>query len=808
MIHPYTNHAERRVTMMTRILIADDNSTNLYMLESLLKGDGFEVTSAENGQVALDKARLNPPDMIVSDILMPVMDGYTLCRLWRADDALKQIPFIFYTATYTEQKDESFALSLGADRFILKPQEPEIFLNVVKEVLKERRSLTKPLGEEMEFFRQHNEILFKKLEKKMLDLELANHELMILEERYRLSFENATDVISMIDENLHVSSMSPSVERILGYTPQDFIGRPVCDLGNIFSPDSFEQVMAEMSLVLKGKTIPATIYRFIAKDGTIRHGEVSISPILRDGRIIGMISVARDITDRIRSEEALKNSEDMLRTVFKAVPHAVTVLDSDRLIRNANDAAFDIFGYPREELIGRNSRFLYFSDEEYRKTGEALYGNSKAMRTSVIEVRMRRKDGAEIWVLLSATPLHTQDASAGAVVAALDITARKNLEIQLRQSQKMEAIGQLAGGVAHDFNNMLQAILGYTDMVLFTLGPDDPNRGKLMEVYKAGQRASTLTHQLLAFSRRQVLKLVPLDLNQVVEDLMKMVRRLIGENIDLVVIPGRGLWTVSADRGQIEQVLLNLCVNARDAMTDGGRLSIETENILFDTQYCAQHEWAKPGRYVQLSVTDNGFGMDKTTLDKIFEPFFTTKEPDKGTGLGLATVYGIVRQHEGMIQVYSEPGKGSRFSLYLSAIAQTVTMILPDAEEPVPGGHETILLAEDNKAIRLLATNILEASGYKVLTADDGEDALRLYRKHGSEIDLLVLDVLMPKKSGRSVYDEIRSIRPDVRCLFVSGYSANAVHTNFIVEQNLRLIQKPFKNVDLLRAVREVLDQS
>ncbi|MDO8943546.1 MAG: PAS domain S-box protein, partial [Desulfobacterales bacterium] len=324
-----------------------------------------------------------------------------------------------------------------------------------------------------------------------------------------------------------------------------------------------------------------------------------------------MLCVARDITDRKRSEDALKVSEDMLKTVFKAVPHAVTVLDADGIIRNVNAAAFDVFGYPREEMVDRDARFLFFSDEEYSRTGEALYGNPRATRTSVIESRMRRKDGAEIWVLLSATALDAEKASSGAVVAALDVTARKNLEIRLRQSQKMEAIGQLAGGVAHDFNNMLQAILGYTDMVLFSLGPDDPNRAKLMEVYKAGRRAATLTHQLLAFSRRQVLQLAPLDLNQVIEELMKMVHRIIGENIEQVILPGHGLWTVSADRGQIEQVLMNLCVNARDAMPEGGRLSIETDNIFCDEQDCARHEWAKPGRYVEVSVTDTGCGMDK-----------------------------------------------------------------------------------------------------------------------------------------------------------------------------------------------------
>ncbi len=299
-----------------KVLIVDDNSTNLYMLESLLKGYGLEVISAENGKEALEKARADPPDLIVSDILMPVMDGYALCRQWKSDDTLKHIPFVFYTATYTGSKNEDFALSLGADRFILKPQEPDILMNILKEVLEEnyvvKQVATKPLGEEMEFFRQYNEILFKKLEKKMLDLEIANQELRILEERYRLSFENVMDVIYTIDTDLNLFSISPSVERILGYKPQDFIGRPVSDLGNILTPESFEQAVADISLILKGETIPATIYRFIAKDGTIKYGEVSGSPVMRDGKIIGIISVARDITDRKQAEEVLREERGAL----------------------------------------------------------------------------------------------------------------------------------------------------------------------------------------------------------------------------------------------------------------------------------------------------------------------------------------------------------------------------------------------------------------------------------------------------------------------------------------------------------------
>jgi len=309
--------------MTKRVLIVDDNSTNLYMLESLLKGHGMEVISAENGKEALDKARLSPPDLIISDILMPVMDGYTLCREWKSDERLKHIPFVLYTATYTEPKDEDFAVSLGADRFILKPQEPDILMNILKEVLADnytvRQVAPKPLGEEMELFRRHNEVLFKKLEKKIVDLEIVNSELRVLEERYRLSFENVSDVICMIDTDLNILSISPSMERVLGYKPQDFIGRPVTDLAKILAPESFEQAVADTVLILNGETITATIYRFIAKDGTIKYGEASGSPILCEGKVIGIISVARDITRRKQAEQDLQKTLESLKKAFGTI---------------------------------------------------------------------------------------------------------------------------------------------------------------------------------------------------------------------------------------------------------------------------------------------------------------------------------------------------------------------------------------------------------------------------------------------------------------------------------------------------------
>ena len=354
--------------MTKRVLIVDDNSTNLYMLETILKGYGMEATSAENGKDALDKARLSPPDLIVSDILMPVMDGYTLCREWKSDERLKHIPFVFYTATYTEPKDENFGLSLGADRFILKPQEPDILINILKEVLKDnyavRQVEPKPLGEEMEFFRRHNEVLFKKLEKKMVDLEIANKELKILEERYRLVFMHATDVIYMIDTDLNVLGISPSVERIMGYEPEDFVGRSVTDLGKILAPESFEQALADIDLILKGETIAAAVYRFIAKDGTIKYGEVSGSPILCEGKVIGIISVARDITRRKIAEEEMRRMNTFLDSIVENIPNMLFLKDAGdlRFVR-FNRAGEDLLGYSRDDLLGK-SDYDFFPKEQ------------------------------------------------------------------------------------------------------------------------------------------------------------------------------------------------------------------------------------------------------------------------------------------------------------------------------------------------------------------------------------------------------------------------------------------------------------
>jgi PAS domain S-box-containing protein/putative nucleotidyltransferase with HDIG domain len=433
--------------MIKKVLIVDDISTNLYMLETLLKGYGMEVTSAENGKDALDKARLNPPDLIITDILMPVMDGYALCRQWKSDDNLKHIPLVFYTATYTDPKDEVFALSLGADGFILKPQEPDIFINILKEVLGEkyaaRQVVTKPLGEEMEFFRQYNEILFKKLENKMSDLQVANQELRILEERYRLSFENVTDVIYMTDTDLNIINMSPSVERILGYKPQDFIGRPVSDLGNILTPESFNQALADIDLVLKGKIIPAAVYQFIAKDGIIKYGEVSGSAIMHENKIIGIISVARDITDRKRTEEALGKSEKKYCELYDFLPIPVYEMDFEANITAANRAIYETFRGTEEDFKRGFKGWQLLSPEDVDKSAKNIQRLLKGEQIGGTEYNLMRLDGSVFPAIVISSLIYSDGKPVGLRGAIVDITQRKQVEKQLQDT--LESLRKAVG---------------------------------------------------------------------------------------------------------------------------------------------------------------------------------------------------------------------------------------------------------------------------------------------------------------------------------------------------------------------------
>lgn len=566
---------------MKRILIADDNSPSLYFLDVLLKAHGFDVITATNGAEALESARALPPDMILTDILMPVMDGYTLCRECKSNERLKKIPFIFYTATYTDQRDEKFGLSLGADRFVIKPQEPLVLVQIIRDVFAEVHTEARDTHEdyyheENRIFSEYSEVLFHKLEKKIADLEQTNLELN------------------------------------------------------------------------------------------------------------------RNLTERNRAEKE-----------------------------------------------------------------------------------------------------------------------KSALQEKLRQSQKLETIGLLAGGVAHDFNNLLTIILGNAQLALLDPRVKDTLKARLVEIMMASERAADLTRQLLAFGRKQILEMQILDLSHVFQKIDKMLRRIIGEDIQLVVIPSLPVGKVKADPWQIEQVLMNLAVNARDAMPDGGRLTIEAANVELDDEYARKHISVQPGKYVMLSVSDTGEGMTPEDMERVFDPFFTTKARSRGTGLGLSAVYGIVKQSGGNIWVYSEPGIGTTFKIYLPQVDETLDKAGETSIEEIPGGHETVLVVEDDDTVRQLAVMILERYGYKVLEALDGNAALFLCEEFKDPIHMILTDVVMPGMSGRKLIDHIdhiKKIHPEIKVLYMSGYTDNAIVHHGILDAGTNFIQKPFTVDGLARKVRKVFE--
>jgi two-component system cell cycle sensor histidine kinase/response regulator CckA len=504
------------------------------------------------------------------------------------------------------------------------------------------------------------------------------------------------------------------------------------------------------------------------------------------------------------SRRARRQEEERYRILFENNPQPLWVFDEESLAFLAvNEAACRHYGYSREEFLGMTIRDIR-PPEDVPLLLQRLQAELPEYQESGVW-RHRKKDGSIIEVEINSHPLQF-DGRLAQLVLALDVTERRQLEAQLRQSQKMEAIGTLAGGVAHDFNNLLTTILGYSGLLLDGLEGESPLREGIEEIQKAGERAAALTRQLLAFSRRQVLAPVVLDLNAVVANMEKMLRRLIGEDVALVAVLARDLWSVRADAGQIEQVIVNLVVNARDAMPRGGKVTIETRNHDLDDSYVRTHAYAQPGEHVCLSVSDTGTGIDPETRARIFEPFFTTKSPGKGTGLGLSTVYGIVKQSGGSIEVYSEPGRGTSFKVYLPRVLDGENSVAPEAKHPPVGGAETVLLVEDEEAVRRLARLVLEKMGYKVLEAASAEEALSVAGDHAGEIGLLLTDSVMSGMSGPDLARILRVQRPETRVLFMSGYTDDAIVRHGLLEPNEAFLQKPFSPDVLARKIREVLD--
>ncbi|HET7319778.1 MAG TPA: response regulator [Nitrospirota bacterium] len=683
---------------MSRVLIVDDILENRYMLETLLKGSGYDVFAAVNGAEALDLARKSPPDLVITDILMPVMDGFTLCRQWKADSRLRHIPFVFYTATYTEPKDEALALSLGAERFIIKPKKPEEMIALLREVLGDADAgrlvpCDSPLKGEKEFLQDHDAAVSRKLDRKMAQLEQTNAALQEeIAERKRIESE------LLYRNTILATQQETSLDAIL----------VVDDRGKMIS---FNR------------------------------------------RFVDLWGIPAAVIDKKSDKKALQAVLDK-------------VMDPKGFLEKVNELYEHKDRTSRDLVTLRDGRILdRYSSPVIEKNGQYR---------------------GRVWYFR-------------------DITEQRKLEQQLLQAQKMEAIGLLAGGIAHDFNNILTAIIGFGSVLEKEIPPDDPMQDRVKHILEAGARAAQLTRSLLAFSRKQVLYMRPTTLNSIIVGEEKFLRRIIGEDIDMKTILHRDP-VILADSGQIEQILLNLATNARDAMPRGGSLTVETDVVTMTEAFVNAHGFGAPGAYATISVTDTGVGMDEITRQRMFDPFFTTKEVGYGTGLGMAIIYGIVKQHKGYINVYSQIGMGTTVRIYIPVHQeQAEPQKSVQSAPPVLTGTETVLLAEDDATLRSFFRDILTKYGYTVIAAENGTDAISRFTEQKDSIQLVIVDMVMPKKNGREVYEEVRRLKPGVKVIFSSGYAADRVLQEGFPAGS-EFIAKPASPHDYLRKIRDVLD--
>jgi PAS domain S-box-containing protein len=524
-------------------------------------------------------------------------------------------------------------------------------------------------------------------------------------------------------------------------------------------------------------------------------------------RVEKQLRKARDELEvRVRERTVeLVDSNERYRSLFNDAMDMIHIVDEEGRIIDANPAELTTLGYTKEEYIGKHLSDIIHPDclERTKTYFQMALGGENI---DIYETALLTKSGETVHVEVNAVSKTKEGQGFRAVLR--NISERKRLESQLMQAQKMEAIGTLAGGVAHDFNNMLGVILGHAEIMFQTMSVEDSDYTNLEEMYKAARRSADLTRQLLTFARKQLIEPKVLDLNNTVDGMLKMLRRLIGEGIDLAWRPEENIWPVKMDPAQIDQILANLCINARDAISSVGKVTIETKNMALNQSYCAKHLGFVPGRYVMLAVSDNGCGMDKRTLEKVYEPFFTTKEAGKGTGLGLSTVYGIVKQNEGFINVYSEPGQGTSFKIYIHkhevGLAEEIDIQSVDMH---PGKGETILLVEDEQGLLRMGKQLLETLKYTVLTASSPDEAMELSHKNTRKIHLLITDVVMPQMGGKDLAEQIKILEPDVKVLFMSGYPANVIARHGVLDHGVQFIQKPFSINSLSAKVREVLDQ-
>ena len=754
----------------TKILVVEDESIPAEDIKEMVESFGYVVSAiASDGEEALAKAAKTPPNLVLMDIMLKgKMQGIETAERMRT---LYNVPVIYLTA-YADSKTLKRAKVTEPFGYVIKPfEERELRTSI-----------------EIALYKHDMEMKVK-----------------ASEERYRGFFEQDLSGHFISEPQGRLLACNPAFARMLGFK------------------SVHEALKSDMYMLYKNKAERDDYLRelrqkkkidnheseLIRKDGKgIRVVSNVVGHFNGDGELSEISGFMLDITARKQAEDALRFSEEKYRTLFEESKDAILIYKLTGEFLDINQAGVTLFGYDsKEEFLETDGMKLYIQP---RDRFELIARLEKEGFVKDYELRLKRKDGKHVVIHQTATAVKNQDGKITAIRGILrDVTEKKRLEEQLLQSQKMETIGTLAGGVAHDFNNLLTAIIGNADMGLQDSGPASHLHEAFTEIKKAATKASDLTDQLLSFSRKQVLRRLHLDPNKTIEDFLKMLRRIVGEDVEIVVNPAPGLHTVLADPGQLQQVLMNLVANARDAMPSGGKIFLETANVLVEPE--KNFSQLDSRNYVKITIKDTGCGIDNEFLPHIFDPFFTTKPVGKGTGLGLAVVYGVVKQHDGWIQVKSEIGKGTEFEIFLPSIPD-VPAVKPEEEQDQhkPGAGETILIVEDEDIVRNVAVRILNSLSYKVLVAKDGPEAMSIFKAERDKISLVIMDVVMPKESGPDVYNKIAVTSPDLPVIFVTGYDVHSKIEGLEQksrEEKIRVLQKPYTKTTLAHTIRELLDQ-
>ncbi len=763
---------------LVRVLMVEDVADDAALLERELRRAGIAgATRRVDSERAYREAlRTFAPDIILTDHSLPTFGAADALRiaLLEAPDT----PVIVVTGSLDEETAAEY-IKAGAADYVVKHHLERVGPAVVR-ALDLRRARTEQARAE-EARRQG-------------------------EERFRALIEHGADAVALVAPDGTLLFASHSIERLLGFAPAELVGHPGFERVH---PDDAPRLHAALGDIIASPGTPASLeLRWRHKDGSWRHIDAVAVDRLAEPAVGAIVVNFRDVSERRTAEAALRESEERYRTLVEGVRDIIFALSPEGTIASLNPAFETITGLRREEWVGQPFERLVHPEDlplALELLGRVVRGELRPAS----QFRVRTAKGDYRVGEFSATPQLHEGRLVGILGIGRDVTERVQLEQQLRQAQKMEAVGRLAGGIAHDFNNILTAITGYADLLLEDLGATDPRRQDADEIHKAADRAAGLTRQLLAFSRQQVLQPTVLEVNKLVSDLEKMLRRLLGEDVELGTRLAPTTGRVKADPGQLEQVIMNLAVNARDAMPNGGKLTLETGNVDLDEAYAADHYPGRAGPFVLLAVSDTGIGMSEETQAHMFEPFFTTKEKGKGTGLGLATVYGIIKQSGGFIWVYSEVGHGTTFKLYLPRVEELAERASQPAQAPARAarGTETVLVVEDEAPVRSVARQVLERHGYTVLEAPSAEAALDIATRYSGTIHLLLTDVVMPGLNGRELASRLATLRPDARVIFMSGYTDDAVTRHGVLEPGSTYVQKPFTPDAIARKVREVLDR-